>query len=91
MVIDKNLCPACGFTLNFAPLDDNAPPYEICPCCGIQFDYTDAADDLEGRKKLHEEYREWWISQGMQWWSKGRVAPPNWDPKEQLKRIGVFL
>ncbi|RHX77411.1 hypothetical protein [Leptospira yasudae] len=84
------LCPACGYELNFLPWNSGFASEEICPCCGIQFGYTDSTPEGEG-KEQQIRYREWWISQGMKWWSKGRPAPPNWDPKEQLRRIGIFL
>ncbi|UPY81077.1 hypothetical protein FH581_022755 (plasmid) [Leptospira weilii] len=84
------LCPVCGYELDEIAWDEGSPSDEICPCCGIQFGYTDATPEGEG-KKQQDSYREWWISQGMHWWSKGHSQPPNWDPKEQLKRIGIFL
>ena len=37
-------CPACGFPLEFEPWANGSPSDEICPCCGIQFGYDDAAE-----------------------------------------------
>ncbi|WP_208855154.1 hypothetical protein [Leptospira alexanderi] len=85
------LCPVCGFELDFLPWEGLNPSFGICPCCGIQFGYTDATPEGEG-KEQQARYRKWWISQGMPWQDYGVTdPPPNWDPKEQLKRIGIFL
>ncbi|WP_061224952.1 hypothetical protein [Leptospira weilii] len=85
------LCPVCGYELDFLPWEDLDPSFGICHCCGIQFGYTDATPEGEGKEE-QDSYREWWISHGMEWQSKGIFdPPPNWDPKEQLKRIGIFL
>jgi len=80
------MCPVCGFD----GLDE--PPYspaghglfEICPSCGFQFGVTD--DDLG---ITFHEWRNRWIDGGMPWNSKGRPAPPGWDPKEQLNKLKV--
>jgi hypothetical protein len=39
----EDLCPVCGYELAFAPWSDDSPSDEICPSCGIQFGYDDAA------------------------------------------------
>jgi hypothetical protein len=33
----------------------------------------------------HADLRKKWVSGGMLWWSN-LVAPPDWDPVEQIKR-----
>jgi hypothetical protein len=47
-VTDYPLCPVCGFGLWFQPWRAESPADEMCPCCGIQFGYDDAAG---GRRK----------------------------------------
>lgn len=37
------LCLVCGYDLGFAPWVGVFPSDEICPCCGIQYGYDDAA------------------------------------------------
>ena len=55
----QQLCPACGFNLDFAPWREESPSDEICPCCGIQFGYTDAAGgNLAERQKVYAEWRQ---------------------------------
>ncbi|UPY81067.1 hypothetical protein FH581_022705 (plasmid) [Leptospira weilii] len=81
------ICLVCGFNeLEEQPYVNNSGSYEICPCCGFQFGVSD--DDAGF---THDNWRQKWIFEGMKWWSRGSHSPPNWDPKEQLKRIGIFL
>jgi hypothetical protein len=76
--------------LGFPAWNGLSPSDEICPCCGIQFGYTDAAGgDLQARERLYQEWRLRWIAQGMLFKHKGNALPQNWDPISQLKRIGV--
>lgn len=87
-------CPVCGYNrLIKAPwtLEDGGSG-EICPCCGIQFGYTDSAGgSVIARHELYKDWRREWIANGMPW-DKGRsVPPPGWNPVEQLKNIGVDL
>ena len=85
-------CPACGTALDFAPWHGGSSSDEICPCCGIQFGYDDAAGgDAERRRQVYDSWREKWIAGGMQWTSTGRAAPSDWDPKRQLEEIGIFV
>jgi len=84
-------CPVCGYP----DLEDPAwsqfnGSLEICPSCGIQFGYDDAAGgSIEGRKAIHLEWRKAWIASGMRWTSIGRSAPSRWNPAEQLRRAGL--
>ena len=91
MINNTTSCPVCGFDLGFLPWDNGSASFEICPCCGIQFGYTDVAGgDIEQRILLYADWRLDWIKEGMQW-DKGRSAPPdNWDPQEQLKNLSSF-
>lgn len=86
-------CPVCGCELDFLPWKGDNPSDEICPCCYIQFGYEDltAPDEKEKRIAVYNEYRDYWIKNGMIWNSTGQECPSNWDPKKQLQNIGVFI
>jgi hypothetical protein len=84
----RSTCPVCGHSLDFKPWRGDSAADELCPCCGIQFGYDDAAGgDPDERKRVHREWRQRWISSGMPWSSVGKKPPPDWDPREQLKRL----
>ena len=85
----QHLCPACGFRLDRPAWDDvSGPSEEICPSCGIQFGYDDAAGgDLHLRRQVYGSWREEWIARGMPWTSVGTPAPKDWNPEEQLRRV----
>ncbi len=85
----KNLCPVCGYDLEFPAWDGNLPSGEICPCCGIQFGYDDAAGGQQQlRREIYENWRSEWVSQGMPWRSEGTRPPENWCPTAQLEMVG---
>jgi hypothetical protein len=85
-------CPVCGYELGFLPWDGDSPSDEICPSCGIQFGYSDAAGgDLRRRQQIYREWRQNWINMNMPWSSKGREPPDQWDAREQLRAIGIDL
>ncbi|PYV51815.1 MAG: hypothetical protein DMG98_25340 [Acidobacteria bacterium] len=86
-------CPVCGYSdLSTPPWNDGAPSFEICPSCGIQFGYTDAAGgDPEARTALWKKWRRRWIETGMAWNSIGQKPPSGWDPVAQLKNIGIAI
>jgi hypothetical protein len=85
-------CPVCGFP------DLDLPPRspktgggsdEICPSCGIQFGYDDAAGgEEESRARIYEKWRKKWIARGMVWDRESTAPPQGWNPVEQLKNIG---
>jgi hypothetical protein len=87
--VNKNFnCPACGYRLDFEPWSDGSASDEICPCCGIQFGYDDAAGgDLQRRSELYEQWRSRWIAEGMPWHSSGTAAPHDWNPARQLQDL----
>ncbi|MGH9150346.1 MAG: hypothetical protein ACRD0F_08400 [Acidimicrobiales bacterium] len=61
---------------------------EVCPSCGIQFGYDDAAaSGPVERRDAYERWREAWIRGGMQWFSPSRRPPARWDPHAQLRRL----
>jgi rubredoxin len=76
-------CPVCGFAGLTEPHVDptGSPTYSICPCCGTHF----GADDFE---HSHDELRDKWVADGMQWWSQNEPAPEGWDPHAQLRAAG---
>ena len=82
------LCPACGYELDQPAWIGLNPSDEICPSCGIQYGYDDAAGgNLQLRQQIYNRWREEWIMQGMPWSSVGIPTPPNWNPHEQVQRI----
>ena len=84
----NHLCPVCGYGLDFAPWIEGSAADEICPCCGIQFGYDDSVgDNLELQQAVYERWRNDWIQHGMQWFSKGRKPPIDWNPKCQMKEL----
>jgi len=89
----KFICPICGYPeLDEAPFNylengiksysysKGAPTYEICPCCGIEFGYTDY-------EKTWDELRKEWIDSNYKWKHTTAQKPSNWNPKKQLKNI----
>jgi DNA-directed RNA polymerase subunit RPC12/RpoP len=88
-MIDYNYnCPVCGYKLWFLPWEDDSPSDEICPSCGIQFGYSDAAGgDEEKRLQLYKDWRKKWIDNGGIWNGAGIPKPENWDPIKQVKDV----
>lgn len=79
-------CPACGYDLGFPPWKGVVPSDEICPCCGIQYGYDDAAGgDINKRTLIYEAWKNHWIKEGMPWRSIATKPPDNWNPMRQLK------
>lgn len=87
----STLCPACGFELGFKAWDGELPSFEICPCCQIQFGYTDfAGNDLKRRCIFYHDWRQKWAEEGLPW-RGSRPPPTNWDPYAQLAYISRGL
>ena len=91
--MDKNyICPVCGYSkLWFKPYTDYSKPatgyLEYCPSCGFQFGVSDLA-------KGDWTWRNWrrkWIKKDMEWDNPEYETPKDWDPKEQLKNIGIDI
>jgi len=82
------LCPVCGYPdLKEAPWTDGVGSLDICPSCGTQFGYSDAAGgDAARRAGVHRERRRGWIDAGSPWSAPGE-PPPGWDPAAQLKPV----
>ncbi len=83
-----NLCPVCGYELDRPAWNGLSPSDEICPSCGIQYGYDDAAGgDLQLRRQVYNTWRKDWIARGMPWSSVGQQPPEGWNPREQLRRV----
>lgn len=84
----KQFCPVCGYELSFAPWEGNSSSDEICPSCGIQYGYDDAAGgDVNKRNLIYKEWKNRWIKEGMVWKSIGIEPPNNWNLVQQLKNL----
>lgn len=61
--MNEFVCRICGFLLEEKPWgeDGEAPTYDICPCCGVEFGNEDYCLDSI------REYRIRWINNGCQW------------------------
>ena len=62
---------------------------ELCPCCGIQFGYDDAAGgDLSKRTMIYQEWRKRWIARGIPWDSAEIEEPPHiWNLRERPDKL----
>jgi hypothetical protein len=88
-VSTSSICPVCGYCLGFLAWNEDSPSHEICPSCGIQFGYDDAAGgNVDRRKQIYCDWRKGWIAGGMSWHSRGQKEPANWNPLEQLRAVG---
>ena len=77
------ICPVCGYGGLFeAPWREESASDDICPSCGMQFGYHDAAGgDAARRQTIYREWRQKWVEQGMPWHAaSAEPPPPNWDP-----------
>jgi hypothetical protein len=80
----EQICPVCGFKLDFQPWVNDVPTECPCPCCGTHFGYDDA--DKSKRERVYLEFRNRWIKDGRRWWSKP-PAPPDYNPDQQLANL----
>ena len=80
----NHMCPVCGYpSLEEPPRSEtNRGSFEICPCCGFEFGYTDEAKGIS-----YEEWRRRWIAKGMPWSARSVLPPPGLDRVEQLRRL----
>jgi len=86
----RHTCPVCGYDgLSEQPWEfEGNASFEICPSCGIQFGYDDAAGgDQDKRGAVWKRWRDQWIKNGMHWSSIGVLPPPDWNPALQLGNI----
>ncbi len=68
-------CPVCDYDLGYMAWDGDVASFEICPSCGIQFGYTDAAGgSKENRIFLYKNWQETWLKNQKQPLSKDQEA-----------------
>ena len=71
-------CPVCFY----GKMPDPPADYNICPCCGTEFENDDDT-------RSFEQLRSYWISSGAKWFF--RQPPLMWNPWQQLADAGVPL
>ena len=76
MMKNKYSCPVCGYGQLISPPNN----WNICPCCYVEFGYSDVSWS-------YEELRNDWIKRGMKWSSENISPPLNWNPVAQLQNI----
>src|SRR5205085_9679100 len=83
----KYTCPVCGYN----GLDKPPADYEICPSCGTEFGYNDAAPSAIRKRLRQRELTRQWIRSGMNWFDAG-TQPANWERVKygRLRNIGVL-
>ena len=81
-------CRICGYDMGEEPWEVGFPDYYpncfICACCGAESGYQDYTFEST------LEYRYEWIAKGCPWFEP-RERPTDWDYREQLKNIGVYI
>ena len=77
------ICPVCGFdALKEPPYDrQGASSYEICPCCGFEFGFDGADNQI-----VFTDFRRLWIKNGAQWFMP-KLKPKDWDLQRQLDNL----
>ena len=78
------ICPVCGFKLDFTPWDNGKQIDRDCPCCGITFGLDD--HDEAHREATYLRLRKQWTENGRRWWSK-KPQPEDYNPSWQLARL----
>ncbi|NQX63266.1 hypothetical protein [Paenibacillus qinlingensis] len=83
-------CLICGYDdLNMPQYTPNGEPmFNICPCCGFQSGFDDAAI---AEPLTIVEYRIQWVKLGAPWFSSRTKKPDVYNLQQQLKRINVKL
>jgi hypothetical protein len=56
----------------------------------MQFGYYDSAPSEAERNRIHEEWRQRWIEEGLPWDRGNSTPPPGWDPIKQLRQLSDF-
>ena len=62
--------------------DGKCPTYDICECCGVEFEYEDCT------LKAIQASRERWLANGAEW-KYSEEKPINWSLEEQMKNIPI--
>ena len=92
MIETHPLCPVCGYDLK---LTNVAAMVTKCPSCG--FDFKEANDsplpfhDFNAANLLVRIQRRLWMEAHMPWCATDVPKPADWDPIQQMQRIGLFL
>ena len=78
----KNNCRVCGYTLKVSPWgeDEQTPSWEICPCCGTEFEYED--NTIKSVKIKRTD----WIKKGEKWFDE-KENPNDWSFEKQKTLI----
>ena len=79
---DEQICPACGYKLDFTPWVNGVAREKPCQCCGLHFGY----DDRDQSEAAYLRWRQHWTSTGRRWWGRG-PQPPDYDPADQLAKL----
>lgn len=74
-MVNKYICPVCGYWLDDPPSDFN-----ICPSCGTEFGYHDRNASLESLRAA-------WLRGGAKWWSTVDPVPLGWDGFTQVSEL----
>jgi len=76
-------CRVCGYDNEFLIWGEsgNLPSFEICPCCGVQFGYSDETEED------CNFYRTFWAQNEALKWFSPKLRPDNWNWDEQKKLI----
>ena len=61
------------------------PTFEICPCCGTEFGFSEYDFKTES-KKSWEKIRKEWIDNGAEWFMI-KMKPHHWDLNKQLLNL----
>ena len=85
-IFAEQLCPACGYKLDFQPWSGDDSEHH-CPCCGIHFGIDDK-DEVAARSGLFE-LAESLAQYRAAWWSK-EPEPADYDPTSQMARLERF-
>lgn len=91
---ENDFCPVCCFNLGFPAWKGNSASHETCLSCGIEFGYHDVmeASGIPGTKEeIYKMWRKKWIEKGMPWSAPKAYKPADWNPKAQLKNIGIDI
>jgi len=67
-------CPVCEYTKLEHPPQD----FEICPCCGTEFDGLQTQDFFDAERMR-------WVFTGKMWWSN--VVPPDLPTPSILRKL----
>lgn len=82
MTAPGDFCRACGHLADEPPwgAEGDAPTYDICECCGVEFGY---GDTFLGAIRGH---RSKWLEAGAKW-SNPRISTDGLDPATRLLNV----